>query len=49
MIQWPDTVAWAYDNGCSQIVDQIPDDDFYYVRNPTTYALGPLGGPMYRP
>jgi hypothetical protein len=49
MIQWTDTVAWAHANGCNQIVDQIPDEDFYYVSSLTTYVVGPLGGPMYRP
>src|SRR5438105_1118445 len=49
MLQWADTVAWAYANGCGQIVDKIPDKDFYYVENPSTYSIGPLGGPMYRP
>jgi hypothetical protein len=49
MVQWTNTVAWAHTNGCNQIVDQISDEDFYYVSNPTTYVVGPLGGPLYRP
>jgi hypothetical protein len=49
MAQWADTVAWAYANGCNQIVDRIPSEEFYYVGNPTTYVVGRLGGPMYRP
>src|SRR5258708_39025405 len=49
MLRWAETVAWAYANGCGQIVDEIPDRDFYFVESPSTYSSGPLGGPMYRP
>lgn len=48
MRRWEETVAWAISNGCANIVE-IPDQDFYYVEKPTSYAVGPLGGPMYRP
>jgi hypothetical protein len=49
MQRWEETVAWATDNGCSEVVTGIPDHDFYFVSEPTTYAIGPTGGPMYRP
>lgn len=46
--RWEETVAWAKDNGCPEIVN-VPEEDFYYVEEPTSYAVGPGGGPMYRP
>ena len=48
MRRWKETVAWATSNGCPGIVE-VPDEDFYCVDKPTSYAVGPLGGPMYRP
>ena len=44
-MQWWDENA----NGCPDIVNEIADADFYYVENPSTYTVGPLGGAMYRP
>lgn len=49
MRRWEETVAWATDNGCVDAVRSIPDENFYFVSEPTTYAVGPAGGPMYRP
>ena len=49
MQRWEKTVAWAADNGCIEVVTGIPDHDFYFVSEPTTYVIGPTGGPMYRP
>lgn len=49
MRRWEETVAWANENGCAEVVRAIPDEDFYFVDDPTTSAVGPLGGPMYRP
>jgi hypothetical protein len=46
--RWQEMVAWAKANGCSEIVDAIADEDFYYVHSPTDYVVGPMGGPMYR-
>lgn len=46
--RWEATVLWANRNGCSDVVD-IPDRDFHWVVEPTSYAVGPMGGPMYRP
>lgn len=48
MKRWEETVAWARINGCGDFV-QIPDKDSYYVDEPTSYTVGPMGGPMYRP
>lgn len=48
MQRWEETVAWAEKSGCSNLVSAIPDQDFYFVEKPTSYTVGPLGGPMYR-
>lgn len=48
MQRWKETVAWAEKNGCTNLVSGIPDQDFYFVEEPTSYAVGPMGGPMYR-
>ncbi len=47
--RWEETVAWAKANDCADIVERIPDTDFYVVETPSTYVVGPFGGPMYRP
>jgi len=46
--RWEETVAWANSNGCADLI-AIPEGDFYFVDEPTSYRVGPLGGPMYRP
>jgi hypothetical protein len=48
MQRWEETIDWAEKNGCSNLVSGIPDRDFYFVEKPTSYSVGPLGGPMYR-
>jgi hypothetical protein len=48
MLCWEETVAWARINGCADIVE-ISDQDFYFVDEPTSYTVGPMGGPMYLP
>lgn len=48
MHRWEETAALATDNECIEVVTGIPDFDFYFVNEPTTYAIGPAGGPMYR-
>lgn len=30
-LRWENTVEWAEDNGCSEILDSIQDDDFYRI------------------
>jgi len=47
--RWDATVQWAEKNGCIELVDSIQDKDFYFVDEPSTYQIGPMGGPMYRP
>jgi len=46
--RWEETVAWAKQNGCAELVAGISKQDFYFVDDPTTYRVGPMGGPMYR-
>lgn len=48
MQRWDETVDWAVKNGCANLVSEIPDSDFYFEEKPTSYAVGPLGGPMNR-
>jgi hypothetical protein len=48
MQRWEETVHWAERNGCSNLVSNISDRDFYFVEEPTTYEVGPFGGPMCR-
>ena len=48
MRRWEETVAWAKSNGCAEIVALLAED-FYYADRPTSYVVGPGGGPMYRP
>ncbi len=48
MLCWEETVAWARINSCADIVE-ISDEDFYFVDEPTSYTVGPMGGPMYLP
>jgi len=46
--RWEETIVWANQNGCPDLV-AVTEKDFYYVDKPTSYPVGPLGGPMYRP
>jgi hypothetical protein len=48
MLRWEETVAWARVNDCANLVE-ISDQDFYFVNEPTSYTVGPMGGPMYLP
>ena len=41
-------MEWANANGCAHLVTSIPDTDYYFVGELSTYAIGPGGGPMYR-
>jgi len=49
MERWEETLEWADNNGCANLVAEIPEQDFYLVDIPTCYAVGPMGGPMHRP
>jgi len=46
--RWEETIEWATHNGCPDLV-AVAETDFYDVDEPTSYTIGPLGGPMYRP
>jgi hypothetical protein len=46
MERWEETLEWADNNGCANLVAEIPEQDFYLVDIPTCYAVGPMGGPM---
>lgn len=46
--RWEMTVGWAQRNGCENLVTSVAESDFYCVEQPTTYTVGPMGGPMYR-
>jgi len=49
MERWEATIQWAAGNDCIELVSGIPDSDFYFTEEPSQYAVGPMGGPMYRP
>jgi|LSQX01.3.fsa_nt_gb hypothetical protein len=47
--RWQKTIEWAKANGCSYIVDNIPEENFYYAYELLTCDIGPTGGSCYRP
>jgi hypothetical protein len=47
--RWRETVDWATANGCAALTEAIAERDFYETDNPTSYVIGPMGGPCYRP
>lgn len=47
--RWQQMQRWAIYNGCAELVEGISDSDYYWVDELTTYDVGPMGGPMYRP
>jgi hypothetical protein len=48
MQRWADTVIWARNAHCDEIVQSVSEDDFYFTEELTSYEVGPLGGPIYR-
>lgn len=48
MSRWQDTILWAKNAQCEEIVSNVPTDDFYYTEKVATCQVGPLGGPMLR-
>ena len=46
--RWKDTVQWARNALCEEIVLAVTEDDFYFTEEVTTYEVGPLGCPMYQ-
>lgn len=47
--RWQETFDWAVANGCSEFVLAVSDELFYRASKPTSYTVGPMGGPMYLP
>lgn len=45
--RWSQTVSWATLNGCPELT-MVPEVDLYSTGAPTSYQIGPLGGPMNR-
>jgi hypothetical protein len=45
--RWSQTVSWATLNGCPELT-MVPGVDLYSTGAPTSYQIGPLGGPMNR-
>lgn len=41
-------VNWANINGCIDIVQAVPDEDYYFVEEMSTDPIGPMDGPVYR-
>jgi hypothetical protein len=48
MQRWKETVEWAKRNDCDYLVSDIPSREFYSTEAPTSHAVGPEGGPIYR-
>jgi hypothetical protein len=46
--RWAQTVRWAEQNGVIDLVS-VEQQDWYAVENPSSYEIGPLGGPMHLP
>lgn len=46
--RWEETKTWAEENGFSELLTVAPEE-WYSVDEPSTYDIGPLGGPMYLP
>lgn len=40
-------VEWATRNGCAELVANVEAKDFYVVTEPTSYDVGPHGGPTH--
>jgi len=47
--RWEETVQWATTNNCMDLITGIPESEFYKVEELSTYQIGPMGGPMFRP
>jgi hypothetical protein len=44
--RWRQTVDWAKRHGLEQYV-QLGRNEWYTVESPSSYAIGPMGGPLY--
>lgn len=46
--RWDETVAWALNNQCPELVE-VAEEDFYSVVALQSMSIGPTGKPMLRP
>ncbi len=46
--RWAETLQWAKNAGCDDLIETLSDDDYYFTDEVSTYQIGPYGGPMYR-
>jgi hypothetical protein len=49
MHRWNETVSWAETNGCRNVVDDIPEEQYYFVHRLWAGGISPLGGPYFLP
>lgn len=47
--RWTATVEWAKQHGFGALVSALPPGSMYSVENPSSYQVGPIGGPMHLP
>jgi len=45
--RWIKTLDWAHRAGLSHLIPTLTDENGYFVDQISTYAIGPMGGPMY--
>ena len=48
-LRWEETVNWAKNNSCYDLVSLIEPNEYFYSEEITTYQVGPGYGPMYLP
>lgn len=46
--RWEEMKEWALNAGAWRFIDEVGEGEWYEVSTPSTYTLGPMGGPMYR-
>lgn len=44
--RWERMKHWAVEHGLAELIEEVPEDRMYRVRTPSTYQIGPLGGPL---
>ena len=45
--RWLETLDWGEKWGFTEVLREITPDMMYEVENPSTYQIGPMGGPMH--
>lgn len=45
--RWDLTVAWAKESGFDQLIPELTPEESYSVYEPTSYTIGPMGGPIF--